>query len=144
MILPTIVVSLAAIPGHLMSGETPRISSGNHVREAQSIGTYRSFPDFLCVRIIQAMRSVRRTMAKMETTLVRRDQFSITPQGIVHRPTDAAFTPNPGDPYSGIERLGQLRNNHPNGSGFRTQDVQRMMRELWAEYVAGNQQLFKK
>jgi hypothetical protein len=120
------------------------MSSGNEVREAKSLGTYRSFPDFLCARIIQAMRSVRRTMVKMESTLVRRDQFSITPQGIVHRPTDAAFTPNPGDPYSGIERLGQLRNKRPNGSGFRTQDVQRMMRELWAEYVAGNQQLFKK
>ena len=79
----------------------------------------------------------------MESTLVRRDQFNITPQGIVHKPTDAAFTPDPGDPYSGIERLGQLRNKHPNGSGFRTDDVQRMMRELWAEYVAGNPQLFQ-
>ena len=80
----------------------------------------------------------------MEGALVRRDQFSITPQGIVHRPTDAAFTPNPGDPDSGIERLGQLGNKHPNGSSFKTEDVQRMMRELWAEYVAGNQRLFKK
>jgi len=76
--------------------------------------------------------------------LVRRDQFNIGPQGIVHKPTDAAFTPNPGDPYSGIERLGQLRNKHPNGSGFITEDVQRMMRELWAEYVAANPRLFKK
>jgi hypothetical protein len=72
----------------------------------------------------------------MESTLVRRDQFNITPHGIVHKPTDAAFTPDPGNPYSGIERLGQLRNKHPNGSGFGTDDVQRMMRELWAEYVA--------
>jgi hypothetical protein len=79
----------------------------------------------------------------MESTLVRRDQFNITPQGIVHKPTDAAFTPDPGDPYSGIERLGQLCNKHPNGSGFRTDDVRRMMRELWAEYVASNPQLFK-
>jgi len=79
----------------------------------------------------------------MESTLVRRDQFNITPQGIVHKPTDAAFTPNPGDPYSGIERLGQLRNKYPNGSGFRIEDVQRVMRELWAEYVTGNPQLFK-
>jgi len=80
----------------------------------------------------------------MESTLVRRDQFSISPLGIIHKPTDAAFTPSPGDPFSGIERLGQLRNNHLNGRGFRCDDVQRIMREMWAEYVAGNQQLFKK
>jgi hypothetical protein len=81
----------------------------------------------------------------MENTLVRRDQFNISPQGIVHKPTDAAFTPDPGDPYSGIDRLGQLRSETPNGSEFRSDDVLRMMRELWAEYVAGNlQQQFKK
>ncbi|MBR1193429.1 hypothetical protein JQ634_19160 [Bradyrhizobium sp. AUGA SZCCT0240] len=78
----------------------------------------------------------------MESTLVRRDQFNITPQGIVHKPTDAAFTPYPGDPFSGIERSGQLANRHPNGSGFRAEDVRRMMRELWAEYVTSNPQLF--
>jgi hypothetical protein len=80
----------------------------------------------------------------MESNLVRRDQFNVTLQGIVHKPTDAAFTPSPGDPFSGIERLGQLRNQNPYGGCFRTEDVQRMMRELWAEYVAGNPQLFKK
>jgi len=115
----------------------------NVVRRAHFPGTYRSFPDFLCARIKRALRPVCRTTVKMESTLVRRDQFNITPQGIVHKPTDAAFTPNPGDPYSGIERLGQLRNKYPNGSGFRIEDVQRVMRELWAEYVTGNPQLFK-
>jgi hypothetical protein len=83
-------------------------------------------------------------MVIMESSLVRRDQFNVTPQGIVHKPTDAAFTPSPGDPFSGIERLGQLRNQHPIGSGFRTEEVQRMMRELWAEYVAGNPQLLSR
>jgi hypothetical protein len=78
----------------------------------------------------------------MESILVRRDQFNITPQGIVHKPADAAFTPDPGDPHSGIERLGQLGNEHP--SGFRSNDVLRMMRELWAEYVVNNPQQFKK
>jgi hypothetical protein len=68
--------------------------------------------------------------------LVRRDQFNITPQGIIHKPTDAAFTPSPGDPYSGITRMGQLRNKHPNGGGFRSDDVQRMMRELWINILA--------
>ncbi len=80
----------------------------------------------------------------MADILVRRDQFNITPQGIVHKPTDAAFTPYPGDPYSGIRRLGQLGSAHPNnGSGFRPEDVQRMMRELWTQYVTDNPQLFK-
>jgi hypothetical protein len=79
----------------------------------------------------------------MEHTLVRRDQFNISPQGIVHKPTDAAFTPNPSDPYSGILRLGQLGSSHPNGSGFMPDDVQRIMRELWVEYVARNPELFK-
>jgi hypothetical protein len=79
----------------------------------------------------------------MDSTLVRRDQFNISPHGITHKPTDAAFIPRPGDPHSGVERLGQLGNKHPNGSGFHIDDVQRMMRELWAEYVAGNPQLFK-
>ena len=73
-----------------------------------------------------------------------RDQFNITPQGIVHKPTDAAFTPNPGDPYTGIHRLGQLGNETSKGSGFKTEDVLLMMRELWAEYVASNLQPFKK
>lgn len=79
----------------------------------------------------------------MANILVRRDQFNITPQGIVHKPTEAAFTPYPGAPNSGITRLGQLGNKHPNGNSFRPEDVQRMMWELRVEYVTGNPQLFK-
>jgi hypothetical protein len=75
--------------------------------------------------------------------LVRRDQFNITPQGVVHKPTDAAFTPYPDDPYSGITRLGQVRSQPPNGNGFRPEDVQRIMPHLWVEYVISNAQLFK-
>ena len=78
----------------------------------------------------------------MNNTLVRRDQFILTPQGIVHRPTDAAFTPNPGDPRAGICRLGQMNNKPPNGSGFVSEDVQRIMRELWTEYDDKNPALF--
>lgn len=78
----------------------------------------------------------------MESCLVRRDQFNISPQGIIHEPTDTVFTPNPGDPYSGIFRTGRLGNNQPDGSNFNSDDVVRIMRELWAEYVAGNPELF--
>lgn len=77
----------------------------------------------------------------MESSLVRRDQFNISRQGIIHKPTDAAFMPYPGDPFSGIFRMGQLGS--PNGGGFNSDDVERIMRELWAEYVARNLQLFK-
>jgi hypothetical protein len=78
----------------------------------------------------------------MESKLVRRDQFNISPQGIVHKPTDAAFSPCPGDPLSGTTRLGTLGNQQPNGNGYSADDVQRMMRELWAEYVAANPETF--
>jgi hypothetical protein len=44
---------------------------------------------------------------KMAANLVRRDQFNITPQGIIHKPTDAAFTLFPGDPFSGTRRAGR-------------------------------------
>ena len=80
----------------------------------------------------------------MDSTLVRRDQFTISPQGIVHKPTDAAFTPFPGDPLSGTTRLGTLGNQQPNENDYRSDDVQRIMRELWAEYVAANPETFKR
>ena len=74
----------------------------------------------------------------MTSTLVTRNQFNITPQGIVHKPTEAAFIPHPGDPHSGIVRLGQLGNQPRNGNHHEPEDVQRMMRELWDEFVAKN------
>lgn len=74
---------------------------------------------------------------------VKRDQFSVSPYGIVHKPTDAAYTPDHGNLYSGIMRVGHLCNSHPNDGGFRPDDVCRLMNELWAEYVANNPELFK-
>jgi len=59
----------------------------------------------------------------------------------VHKPTDAAFTPDPTDPYSGIMRLGHLGSSHPNGAGFKPDDVCRVMNELWVDYVASNPKL---
>ena len=49
---------------------------------------------------------------------VKRDQFGVSPQGIVHKSTDAAFTPDPGDSSSGILRLGQLHNRPPTAPGL--------------------------
>jgi hypothetical protein len=76
---------------------------------ASILGTFLLFPGFRCAKTgLSAIRWMT-----MEHTLVRRDQYHITPFGIVHTPTDAAFTPNPGDPNSGIERMGQLLNKNP-------------------------------
>jgi hypothetical protein len=84
----------------------------------------------------------------MESHLVRRDQFNISPQGIIHKPTDTAFIPHPGDPLSGTTRLGALGNTlgkrQPDGTDYSSDDVLRIMRKLWAEYVAANPETFKR
>jgi hypothetical protein len=77
--------------------------------------------------------------ARKMANLIRRDQFNITPQGILHKPTDAAFTPFPGDPFSGITRAG--RRVLANGEEYRLDEVQRIMRELWTEYLTANADL---
>jgi hypothetical protein len=74
----------------------------------------------------------------MVNELVTRDQFNVTPDGIVHKPTDAAFIPNPSDPSSGTVRLGQLANAHPTAREYPLEDVLRTMSELWAEFSARN------
>jgi hypothetical protein len=79
----------------------------------------------------------------MASTLVRRDQFNITPQGIIHKPTDAAFVPYPGSPHSENMRTGRLGNVFPNRDDYRPVDVKMMMQQLWAEYVAANPDAFK-
>ena len=78
----------------------------------------------------------------MASILVRRDQFNITPQGIIHKPTDAYFAPQPGNPYSGSIRLGQLENVVPVGDEYDPDQVKKMMMQLWTEYVAANSDLF--
>jgi hypothetical protein len=75
----------------------------------------------------------------MKSSLVTRDQFDISPQGIVHKPTGAVFTPYPGDRYSGTTRMGTLGRPQPNGAVYRAEDVERIMQELWAEYVTTRQ-----
>lgn len=78
----------------------------------------------------------------MLRTSVKRDQLGLSPQGIVHKPTDAAFTPDPTDPHSGIMRLGHLGNGH--SAGFSSEEVCRVMNELWVDYVSSNPKLFKR
>ncbi len=79
----------------------------------------------------------------MAFILVRRDQFNITPQGIVHKPTDAAFVTSLDNPLKGTVRLGQLGNRLPNGDRYPPRTVSRMMHALWKEYVKQNRALVK-
>jgi hypothetical protein len=51
----------------------------------------------------------------MSSTPVQRDQFAVSPKGITHKPTGAAYTPHPDAPYSGNMNLGQIGNVLPNG-----------------------------
>jgi hypothetical protein len=80
---------------------------------------------------------------KMSSTPVQRDQFQISPKGITHAPTGATYTPYPGAPQFGNIELSQLGNVLPNGEDYQARDVQMMMEQLWAEYVAANPRLFE-
>ncbi len=101
------------------------------------LGTLPVIPEF------RLDRQLGQVSNAMTSTLVTRNQFNITPQGIVHKPTEAAFIPHSGDPHSGIVRLGQLGDQPRNGNHYEPEDVQRMMRELWDEFVAKNPDMFK-
>jgi hypothetical protein len=79
----------------------------------------------------------------MPSILITRDQFNITPQGITHKPTDASFVPHCGDPHSGSMRLGQLESAPPIGDRYDPDEVKRMMRQLWTEYIVANSEAFK-
>jgi hypothetical protein len=78
----------------------------------------------------------------MGSILVTRNQFNITPQGIVHKPTDAYFAPHAGGPYSGSIRLGQLGSANSAADRYDPDQVKKMMMQFWAEFVAANPNLF--
>ena len=77
------------------------------------------------------------------STAVRRDQFKISPKGITHLPTGATYTAHPGAPFSGNMNPSQLGNVLPNGEDYRRNEVETLMEQLWAEYVAANPRLFE-
>jgi hypothetical protein len=74
--------------------------------------------------------------------LVSRDQFNVTPDGVTHKPAGASFIPDIGNPLSGSIRVGQLGSDPRTDDRYDPETVKRMMRELWAEYVAANPSLF--
>jgi hypothetical protein len=71
----------------------------------------------------------------MTHILVRRDQFNITPDGILHKPTDACFVPSLADRHTGIFRRGNLCAPREKGDAYDADDVEKVMLQLWAEYV---------
>jgi hypothetical protein len=77
-------------------------------------------------------------------TSVTREQFVVTAEGVTHLPTGAKFTPHPDSPGSGNMHLGQLGSRSKSGEYHRPEQVQAMMRRLWAEYVADNPYAFKR
>jgi hypothetical protein len=79
----------------------------------------------------------------MASILIRRDEFNITPQGIVHKPTDSHFAPHANDPYSGSIRIGQVGNVVPVGERYDSVQLKKMMMQLWTEYVAEKLNLFR-
>jgi hypothetical protein len=71
----------------------------------------------------------------MASSLIRRDQFEITPEGITHLPTGARLTPGPADAGSGVIRSGRPGKDPESEDGYDYDELHRIMRELWAEYL---------
>lgn len=71
----------------------------------------------------------------MPHILIRRDQFNITPEGILHKPTDARFVPSPADRCKGTFREGHLGASRSGGESYDADEVKRVMLQLWTEYV---------
>jgi hypothetical protein len=66
--------------------------------------------------------------------IVRTSQFSMTAEGITHKPTGAGFLPYAGERYKGKFCLGQLDNLLENGDEYRENEVREMMFDLWVQF----------
>jgi len=67
--------------------------------------------------------------------LVRRDQFNITPGGILHKPTDARFVPSPDNRCKGTFREGHLKASRSIEESYDAEEVKKVMLQLWLEYI---------
>ena len=76
------------------------------------------------------------------STAVRRDQFKISPKGITTYRVGRRTHRTPEPPFSGSMNPSQLGNVLPNGE-YRQNQVETLMEQLWAEYVAANPRLFE-
>lgn len=64
---------------------------------------------------------------------VTRDQFEISDELVIHRPTGAEFTPTLGYADSVTIWTGEVGNRLPSGEAYLYADVLAMMRTLWRE-----------
>jgi hypothetical protein len=69
-------------------------------------------------------------------SIVTREQFDISDEGVTHKPTGYSFTPYPGDPTSGTVNKGRLGDKLKSGEDYRPHEVEEMARRLWLEYCA--------
>jgi hypothetical protein len=72
----------------------------------------------------------------MPHILIRRDQFNITPEGILHKPTDARFVPSPADRWKGTFHEGHPGASRSGGESYDADEVRKVMLQLWTEYVS--------
>jgi hypothetical protein len=69
-------------------------------------------------------------------TPVTEDQFEMSDKGIKHLPTGYAFNVDSlEDPHSGKKRLGYHGSKLPSGEDYDPDEVDMMMKKLWADYV---------
>jgi hypothetical protein len=61
------------------------------------------------------------------------NEYEVTPNGVLHLPTEARFTANPGVPTSGWWRTGRLGT--ASGEGYDAKKVKEEMLRLWAEHL---------
>jgi hypothetical protein len=66
--------------------------------------------------------------------IVETSQFSVTAEGIAHKPTGAKFLPYAGERYTGKFCLGQSGNVLENGDEYRENEVREMMFDLWVQF----------
>ena len=59
------------------------------------------------------------------------------------REIEATYIPHRGASFSGNMNPSQLGNVLPNGEDYRQNEVETLMEQLWAEYVAANPRLFE-
>jgi hypothetical protein len=63
------------------------------------------------------------------------DQFKISDAGIKHTPTGCEFRAYPGTPYDGVRHEGYRGSKLPDGRDFNIEELDEMMKLLWAEHV---------
>jgi hypothetical protein len=65
-----------------------------------------------------------------------REEFEVSDEGVVHRPTEYSFRPMPGHPTRGTVRMGLLDKEVSEDQRYDREKVQQMARKLWAQHLS--------